>query len=222
MIFPIPRSFALRVCLLFFLLVFCCPAEGVDAATSNDLDGFLKKVDEQASHVKSFQCRFKQEKHLAVFARPVIFEGSLHVSRPDRLRWEFTKPLPSVLIFNGKKGVRCSGASKPIHFDLAGDPVMRSVAQQLWSWLDGSYLKMKDQYQMRLDGRDVLRLIPLDPVMGRFVEEIVVVFDPDTLQPSRTEINEPGGDRTILFFWDYVINQPQPASIFASCVDGDT
>ncbi len=215
-----PLVFALALQVVLFCL--SAAASGADLEIESELDRFLNKIDKKASQVESFQCQFKQEKHLEIFARPVVFEGMLSVSRPDRLRWEFTKPLPSVLIFNGKKGIRCSGSSEPVYFDLAADPVMRAVAQQLWGWLGGRYLKLKDQYHMQLDGEDVLRLTPRDEGVAGFVKEIVVVFDPVSLQASQTVIHEPGGDRTILFFQEYRINQPQPASLFASCMDGES
>ena len=206
---------ALAVPVIFWVMLSLLPV--LPARADEPLEAFLNKVEQQAAQMGAFSCDFKQIKQLAIFARPVEFAGRLALARPDRLRWEFTRPIPSVLIFNGKQGIRCNGEQEPRVFDLDADPVMRAVAKQLWGWLGGRYLEMRDQYQMELAGENILRLVPQDQATLRFVSEIIVEFTADTLQPTKTEIHQPGGDRTTLLFSNYQLDPVLDPTFFSSC-----
>ena len=110
--------------LVVFLTVLCFfPAAALAAP---ELDKFFQEIQAASAQVQSFSSEFVQERRLALFTDPVIFHGKLTVIRPDRLRWEFTAPVPSALIFDGKKGIRCNDKAPPAHFDLGTDPVMRT------------------------------------------------------------------------------------------------
>jgi outer membrane lipoprotein-sorting protein len=53
-----------------------------------------------ARDIQSIQAAFTQEKHLQILARPLQSHGRLIFAAPDRLRWEYQAPLPSVLLEN--------------------------------------------------------------------------------------------------------------------------
>lgn len=108
---------------------------------------------------------FTQEKQLAMFDAPVKFRGRLAMEPPDRLRWEFTSPIPSALIFNGSSGLRCSDGAEPAHFSLKDDPVMKVVAEQLWLWLGGDYSSLENRYLLEKKGEASLLVTPLQKRM---------------------------------------------------------
>lgn len=189
------------------------PTPGGDSG----LAGLIAQVEKAADEVESFHCRFRQEKVLAIFQSPVIFEGELRVTRPDRLRWEFMSPVPSVLIFDGDMGMRCGEKSVPVHFDLRTDPVMKSVAQQLRLWLGGEYDHLSKMYTMEKKGDSSIVLQPKKQAVQEFIQSVVITFDNDTKQPKRVEIYEPGGDLTRLSFFGYNINPGFPDIVFKDC-----
>ncbi|MBU0729655.1 MAG: outer membrane lipoprotein carrier protein LolA [Proteobacteria bacterium] len=207
----------LTVTIVFLLLILLqVPALGSE---SQDLDRFLEKVERKSSEIQSFTCNFRQERHLSIFTRPVIFEGELFLVRPSQLRWEFLRPVPSVMIFNGSKGMRCSGKSEPQQFDLATNPVMKMVSSQLWNWMDGSYGKMQDAYRIELAAAGTgIRLQPIDERLARAIAEIRIDFEPVTLQPEKVEIFEQGGDRTVISFSSYLPNISLDESLFTRCL----
>ncbi|MBU0480830.1 MAG: outer membrane lipoprotein carrier protein LolA [Proteobacteria bacterium] len=195
---------------LFFL-------SGMASADQVQLNDFLDRVEEKAATVSSFRCNFIQERHLSIFPEPVIFSGSLSLERPDRLRWEFTEPIPSVLILNGSSGAKCEPSGKKIRFSLDSDPVMRLVARQLWSWTSGSYREMGDEFAMAFSAGPLLSMTPVKGGAAVFISRIQVRFDPETLQPVRVSIMEPAGDRTELFFSAYQLNLQLPPATFSEC-----
>ncbi len=202
--------FPLLVCFVF--TAFPC-----FAADNPKLDTLLQEIQSRVASTKTVQAAFQQERHLSIFSQPVLFEGKLALSRPENLRWEIITPIPSVLIFSGDKGLRCSGDMEPQHFDLKNDPVMRMVAEQLWTWADGAYGKLKNEYDITLSSAHEIKLQPKNEAMQRAIKAIQVVFDPVNLQPTLVKVLESAGDALIIRFHDYLLNQPVQTDLFTTC-----
>ena len=203
--------------LLWCILLVVGSSRPLIAAESEDLSGFLSEIQTASEKVRSFSSEFVQERRLALFAEPVIFHGSLTVVRPDRLRWEFTAPLPSVLIFRGEQGIRCNDKAPPAHFDLGTDPIMRTVAEQLWLWLGGDYSRLNALYLMEKSGPSALRITPKNQAMLDYISSVTITFNTISRQPEKVEIADPGGDTTIISFTSYVLNGNSPEVLFTRC-----
>ena len=206
------RQKLILILLSFFII------SPVFAEDNGRLSSFIHEVEAKAATVKTLTCTLKQERHLAIFARPVIFRGRMALEKPDKLRWEFTSPIASVLIFNGAKGIKCSGNSEPQRFNLATDPVMQMVSKQIWTWVNGSYATLQEQYHMvLLEPGPCLVLTANDPKIARAISSVKINFNPDSLQPTTVRIQEPGGDHTVISFSDFILNQPLNQSLFTRC-----
>jgi outer membrane lipoprotein-sorting protein len=205
-----------KLMLMLLPLLFIVPP--VFAEDNGKLSSFIHDVEVKAATVKTLTCTLKQERHLAVFVRPVIFRGRMALEKPDKLRWEFTNPIPSVLILNGSGGLKCSGNNEPQRFNLATDPVMQMVSKQIWTWVNGSYATLQEQYRMvLLEQGPCLVLTANDPKIARAISSVEISFNPDSLQPTTVRIQEPGGDHTIISFSDFILNQPMDQSLFTRC-----
>ena len=204
---------------IFSLLVICLPAIALGDSDQKDreLDAFLQKVERSAASVESFSCNFIQTRYLAIFPRPVKFSGRLMLSRPDRLRWEFSKPLRSVLVLNGRQGMKCDGTAPVREFSLDNDPVMRMVASQLWAWASGSYRQLREDFDFELQPGPTLVFSPQRLGAEEFIQSIRVLFDKELLQPLEVEMNGPGGDRTLISFSDYQRNIILESELFTAC-----
>ena len=200
-------------CALFLI----SPVQPAGAADSDELGGFLAEIQAASDQVRSFSAEFDQERRLALFTEPVIFHGSLTVVRPNRLRWEFTSPIPSVLIFSGERGLRCNEKGPPVHFDLGSDPIMRTVAEQLWLWLGGDYSRLNALYLIEKSGPSGLRITPKDHAVSEYIGAVTVTFNTTSKQPEKVEIAEPGGDTTLISFRSYVLNTNTPDILFTLC-----
>lgn len=199
----------------FFLLL--CGLLNSSRAGAGPLEDFLDRVEKRATLVNSFSCDFRQERNLALFARPVVFTGKLYLVRPDQLRWEFTAPIPSLLILDGNTGRRCGAGSPASEFRLDRDPVMRLVAEQLRTWTSGSYRDLQGDFALELEAGPALRLKPRQEGLAAFLNRIVVAFDPDSLQPVRVEVFEEGGDSTVIGFSSYLLNPALNPELFGEC-----
>ncbi len=187
------------------------------AATETVKTSLLQRLQLASAQVDSFEASFVQEKELSLFAETMIFHGHLVVVRPDQLRWEFTDPVPSVLLLSGDAGLRCSGETKPVQFDVKTDPVMKSVAEQLWLWLGGDYSRLDDTFALQEKGENSLTVTPRQASMAEYIEQVNITFDTVNMQPEQVVIKEPGGDQTRLIFSNYRFNPPVHDDMFTRC-----
>lgn len=205
----------IALCVLWFS--WGCLAEEVQSIEKGEVKSLLTRLEEASATMESFEASFVQEKELSLFAETMIFQGRLVVVRPDKLRWEFTDPLSSVLMLTGDKGLRCSGETKPVQFDLKTDPVMRSVAEQLWLWLGGDYSRLEKSFSIEENGENSLLIRPKESAMTEYIEQVTITFEHINMQPERVVIMEPGGDQTRLIFSDYSFNIEPDDQVFTRC-----
>ena len=52
----------------------------------------------ESEQVRSIRARFVQKKHLPILARPFVSEGRFYFQAPGSVRWEYAKPVPSILL----------------------------------------------------------------------------------------------------------------------------
>jgi len=202
--------------LIIFATIFIhCPLSY--GAAISQLEDILEKIEANVAKTKTIQSRFKQLRFLNIFTKPVSFNGIMVLDRPDKLRWETLSPIPSVMIFNGNNGLRCNSDTKPVHFDLQNDPLMRTVSQQIWTWANSSFRKMGDQYSLNLVAPMTIELTPRNLEIKKSIDSIRIVFQNKTLQPEKIIITETKGDRTELYFSDYILNDQVSPSLFNTC-----
>lgn len=202
-------------------LVVLLAADLSGAADQNGETAVLQKllagIREKVDSTRTVQADFTQQRNLALFTHPIVFTGRMALRRPDQLRWENVEPIPSVLIFSGDKGMRCNENAPPVHFELAGDPVMNMIAEQVWTWVDGRYGRLRDKYALSLTESHQLQLIPQRGEFAGIIDAVQVNFDPQSLQPEQILIQEAGGDTTTIRFTGYRLNEPVPDHLFETC-----
>jgi len=187
-------------------------------AMADDLATLLASIEARAAGVNTLTCTVRQERHLKVLSRPVVFTGQLTVEKPDRLRLEFTIPIPSVFLLDGSHGTHCGGDAEPRRFDLGADPAMAAMGRQMTSWMAGDYAALQDRYEMAtMEPGPGVVMTPRDPGVARVIARLEVLFEPQTFQPRRLEIVEPEGDRTVIWFTDIVVNGAVDARVFSEC-----
>jgi len=215
----VPLFFVLLM--LFPALSAAFPASGTvgsqDGGFSN-ADQLISAVMKRAGEASSLSCRFVQEKHMSMLAQPVVFTGRMNVRRPDRLRWEFTSPVPSIFIIDGAKIKRCTPSTRPVEFDMNSNPALKQAAVQMLAWVSGNFRGIQGMFSITLAKRGTgLVMEPRDPVCGAGISRITVMFNPDTLRPATVQIDEQGGDWTRISLSGYRINPNLSDNIFESC-----
>lgn len=208
------RSVALLLLLLSVPLI-CLAAE----QQPDRLAAVLQRLKPAAEATRTLSSSFVQEKHLAIFAEQLLSRGRFVYQKPDRLRWELLTPVASGFVLNGKEGVRWNGLSKETSsFRIDHDPLMGMIARQLLAWaqLDTDWLRSRYRIELRSEQPVVFQLFPRDPGEANFIESLQVHFAADLRYVETVEMDEKGGDKTLLRFQDVQLNQELPAGAFTA------
>jgi outer membrane lipoprotein-sorting protein len=197
--------------LLTALLLLVVPAPLLGA----DPDAVLARLQRQSAGVERLQADFVQEKHLAMFKKPLVSKGRFHFRRPDALRWEVTEPVRTGFVLQGGKGRRWhERTGKSESFTVDRDPVMRVVAGQILAWAGTDFDRLRREYTIAVVSENpaVLRLVP--PAQERFVDHLRVSFAPDGRHVQEVELHEKGGDFTRIRFSGAAVNPSLPEGLF--------
>jgi hypothetical protein len=126
-------------------------------------------------------------------------------------------PLKSGFVIAGSKGRRWNDLTgRTETFSADRDPVMKIVAEQLFSWASADFAALEQQYKISvLEERPaLLRLDPLGAGMAGYLEYLKIQFAADDRHVQRVEVHEKGGDFTRIQFVNPVVNGPLAADLF--------
>jgi outer membrane lipoprotein-sorting protein len=202
----------MRRFILCLLLGLCLPA----VALAESPDGVLDRLNELAAGVDTLASDFSQEKYLAVFQDVLPAKGRFYYRKPDQLRWEMTSPVTSGFVLRGDTGRRWQEAgSRGERFDIAREPVMKIVADQLLAWTRADFEALRRDYRISLTGEAPVRL-RLDPkgAAAGFLDHLSITFAPDGRHVQQVEVHEQGGDYTRITFHHTVVNGPLDDELF--------
>jgi hypothetical protein len=146
------------------------------------------------------QAEFREEKHMALLAEPLVNEGTLHFSS-GKLARHVTKPVASsVLIADGL--LEFGDASGKETIDLGANPVVRLFVDSFVHIFAGDRAALEQLYAIQFSPGEASawtlvlrpRMSPIDKVIDR------VIVDGENLAITKMRIIEIGGDETITVF----------------------
>jgi outer membrane lipoprotein-sorting protein len=197
---------------LLLLIGFWLPA----VALAGSPDAVLDRLNELAAGVDTLASDFSQEKYLSVFQDVLPAKGRFYYRKPDHLRWEMISPVTSGFVLRGETGRRWQEAgSRGERFDIAREPVMKIVADQLLAWTRADFEALRRDYRISLAGEAPVRL-RLDPkgAAAGFLDYLSITFAPDGRHVQQVEVHEQGGDYTRITFHHTVVNGPLADDLF--------
>lgn len=184
--------------------------EGKQPAAAPETDTHAEEIISRFGAVETLQSKFTQEKHLALLAEPVESKGVFSFEKnPARLRWEYTEPFQNGFLMDGGKTYRLEkGVKKTVKGVMS-----RNVASQMLVWLTFDLKTLSETYDISYFENGVT-LTPKND-KNRLLDKITVWFAKDNPQAlSEIRMDEPGGDYTLLRFYDTHTNGPLPKDAF--------
>jgi outer membrane lipoprotein-sorting protein len=172
-------------------------------------------IQEGFRKIQSVKADFLQKRHLPILQAPLLAEGTLFFEASGSLRWEYRKPVPSVMIQKGdavQVFQLSEGKWKPEL--IQGIEARRLVLAEIQRWFQGRFVESKvfsHRYLPGPPGR--VSLVPREG-MDKFISRIEIVFAAKPGVIDRVEIEEPGNSRIAIDFRNVEINSRLPGEIF--------
>ena len=167
-----------------------------------------------ARDIRTVQADFTQEKHLQILAQPLLSHGRLIFDTPDRLRWEYEAPLPSVLLMNEGRVQRFVKTGPTWTEDAsAALPAMSFVMQEIGRWMNGRFDENPDfEAQLEPGGRIILS--PRKEALSSVIQRIVLQLADTPGVIASVTVYEDDHNFTRLQFTDVIVNHPVNPALF--------
>ncbi len=208
----------MRIALSLLLFVLLAgPAAGAEPGSNGPTWAkSFESIRAAAASVETVDARFTQAKHLKILAKPLVSSGRFAFRAPDSIRWEYERPIRTVLLMDRGTLARYAqrgGAWVP---DAAARvEAMRVVVSEIQGWLTGRF-EQSDTFAAKLEPGPVTKVVltPKDQAMADFIQRIVLTLAAAPGELAEVEIVESATARTVLRFEDSRINADLPPDTF--------
>jgi outer membrane lipoprotein-sorting protein len=173
-----------------------------------DLEHLKKKLKVISLTINSITADFVQEKHLSVLLVPAVSSGKFYYSAENMVRWEVTTPDPYLVIINGAFLTVVENA-KTKRFDTKTNKMYGKINELMIGSIKGTLgddNKKYGQAYFESSSHFQMKLFPLEKMAKKYLEEIQIFFEKTDYHVSTIKMIEPGGDFTIIHFFNKSIN----------------
>jgi outer membrane lipoprotein-sorting protein len=203
------------------LVVLCAAAVSLPAFAArkvdpNSLDEVIKRVQEQQKGTNTIEADFRQEKILALLAKPEISTGRFVFCKPDKVLWLYDAPKRvEMLISNGMLTTYYPDLNKAEQLEVKRfqDRIFKYMGasgaiDDLAAFFDFTFTNTSDKPFYVLD------LLPKSKGIAKRVQHIRIWIEKKTYLTSKFEYTEGDGDITRYEFTNVRVNQPVEGSRF--------
>jgi len=176
----------------------------------------FEQLRKDAANIKTVQARFVQKKQMKILTRPLISEGRFFYAASDNFRWEYLKPLRSVVISSKGDARRyIMSGGKMVEDKSGGVQAMRIVLGEVVNWMSGKFDRNPSFKASLKEGTNTLiTLIPVEQNMAGMIEKIEISVAKKTMAIKSVKIIEGENAATIIDFNDVEINKAINNSVF--------
>jgi outer membrane lipoprotein-sorting protein len=176
--------------------------------TSAAADNF-DQLRKDAANIKTIKARFVQKKSMKILSKPLISQGLFYYVAPDSFRWEYLKPLRSVVITykDDTKRYIASGG-KMIEDKTGGVQAMKIVLNEIAGWMSGKFDQNPSFAATLKEGAYTeITLTPVGKSMAGMIEKIKITLSKKDTAVKSVKIIESANAFTQIDFSDVQINK---------------
>ena len=153
---------------------------------------------------------------MKILSKPLISEGRFFYAAPDSFRWEYFKPLRTIVISSKGEAKRYIMSGGKMAEDKSdGVQAMRIVLSEVVNWMSGKFDRNPSFKASLKEGTNTLiTLIPEGQNMAGMIEKIEISVAKKSMAIKSVKIIESENAATIIDFSDVEINKAINDSVF--------
>jgi outer membrane lipoprotein-sorting protein len=181
-----------------------------------DLPSFKKTFTSESAKVMTITSDFTQEKILSALTEKITSTGKFWFKRNNRVRIEYMKPFSYLMIMNADK-IHVRDDQKENTINVKSNKVFQQVNRIMIDCVQGTILESKDFSTKVFENEKeyLLEMIPASKSLRDFFQTILLKVDKRDYSVNAIEMNEPGGDQTIISFHNKKLNEQVGDAVFA-------
>jgi outer membrane lipoprotein-sorting protein len=182
--------------------------------SQSDIDQLIQKLQALHNNQPSLQANFREERRLAMLKEPVVNEGKVWFTLPDKVRREIEGKTPSTTVIDGKKmSIYYPNYQQLEIYDLEKRPIIKDSLRALTAGLNfreiGSYYNVEGSK----DGNVYhITLTPKTASVRKLVKSVDLTLN-ENLTPARVVVEDSKGQRFTITYTN-VRREPIPESTF--------
>ena len=203
----------LRIPLLLAILSIS-PLALASPLSQSETEELVNRIEALHAAKPSLQANFREERHMTMLKNPVVNEGKVWCTLPDKIRREIGGNTPSTTVIDGKKMVIYYPNFKEEElYDLERRPVLRESLEALTAGLDFQKVYNFYNIQAAREGNAYrIVLTPKTPTLRKVVKSVVLTVDPN-LAPAQVDFESARGEK-ISTTYSNVRREAIPESMF--------
>lgn len=182
---------------------------------SGRADSF-ESLRKESARVKTISADFVQKKSMKILSKPLVSEGKFYYVAPDSIRWEYVKPIKSVVISN--RGVTkrfMASGGKMVEDKTGGAQAMRIVLNEVAGWMSGRFDANPSFKAAITEGSQTLiTMVPTQKSMEGYFEKIEIVVNRKDASIKSVRIVENAASETRIDFSHVIVNTDVNPSVF--------
>jgi outer membrane lipoprotein-sorting protein len=180
--------------LLFAIFLGIVPFAVASPMTQSDIDQLVQKLDALHTSQPSLQANFREERHLAMLKEPVVNEGKVWFTLPDKIRREIGGKTPSTTVTDGKKvSIYYPNYQQLEVYDLEKRPIIKDTMRALTAGLNFREVASYYDIEGSKNGSEYqLTLTPKTAAVRKLVKSIDLTID-EGLTPVKVVIHDNKG-----------------------------
>ncbi|GJH41376.1 cell envelope biogenesis protein LolA [Capnocytophaga sp. HP1101] len=199
---------------LLIFLSLCSPiAVSAQTLSEAQIRDFKTQTIAKNKAIQTMQSDFIQKKHLDFMSKDIETFGKMAFAKPDKLNWQYTKPYQYRIIFQ-KDNITVNDAGNVSQMK-ADNKVFKKINSLIVSSISGNMFNEKEFAMsfVKSGKSTLLKLLPKDKTLLKYVSEIYLYFDADNVV-ERVKLIEPSKDYTEILFTNKKLNAKVDESNF--------
>src|SRR5271165_7353011 len=200
--------------LILLTLLGIAPLAYASPMSQSDIDQLIQKLQALHNDHPSLQANFREERHLTMLKDPVVNEGKVWFTLPDKIRREIGGKTPSTTVIDGKRmSIYYPNYQQLEIYDLEKRPVIKDSLRALTAGLN--FREVTNYYDLagsKNGNQYQITLTPKTAAVRKLVKTVELTLD-ENLAPQRVVVQDNKGQVFTVTYTD-VRREALPASTF--------
>lgn len=206
--------------LFLFLMFFSLTgfAQSRTKIKAEELDKITQFLSLATQDIASIQADFVQEKAISFMEDKLKAEGKFWFSSPDKIRWQYLKPYPYLIIMNNGK-MSVTDESDSYSMDMRSNQIFQQMNALITASIQGQLLTNKLDYRKEFFIEKefyVVCFYPNNQQMKDYLSAIELYFSKENGKVNALKMLEAAGDYTLIRFFNRIENRKLDASLFSA------
>ena len=198
----------LIIFLSFFLISIWTQGQNRKEVTPDQQAEISATLNAFTRNITSIQARFVQEKVFSFMEDKLIAKGKFWFTNPDKIRWEYEKPYPYIIIMSdGKMHVNDEGDMYSM--DMRSNQLFQQMNSLITKSIQGKLLSEELDYEQQFyedQKHYIVSFSPNDTQLKAYLAAIEIYFSKENGQVLAIKMIETAGDYTFIKFSERIEN----------------